>query len=123
MLVTDTQIVKVAGAFLPRAMLSVLTVVPLACQLAVPGHFRLRSRTEKKANIKKVYTLMLCSLAARSYSYAQQIVEKEGVTGLMGRGLGTKLISNGMQVRICVCVVHLCACAGTRMLTTLVCDL
>ena len=30
---------------------------------------------------------------------AQEIVDKEGVLGLMGRGLKTKLLANGMQVR------------------------
>lgn len=27
----------------------------------------------------------------------QGILEKEGISGLLGRGLGTKLISNGLQ--------------------------
>jgi hypothetical protein len=31
--------------------------------------------------------------------HMQMVVEKDGVLGLFGRGLKTKIISNGMQVR------------------------
>ena len=45
------------------------------------------------------WRVFLANFQPLSFS-TQQIIEKEGVTGLMGRGLGTKLISNGMQVQI-----------------------
>ena len=44
---------------------------------------------------------MLCPL------YLQMVVEKDGVIGLFGRGLRTKILSNGLQVRClpaCCCV-------------------
>jgi hypothetical protein len=37
-----------------------------------------------------------CTRAPR----AQEIVKKDGVSGLFFRGLGTKLIANGMQVGV-----------------------
>lgn len=50
--------------------------------------------------------------------HMQMVVEKDGVLGLFGRGLKTKIISNGMQVRWQGCSRYLqravLCCAAVR---------
>uniref|UniRef100_A0A7S3VMZ8 Mitochondrial carrier protein n=1 Tax=Dunaliella tertiolecta TaxID=3047 RepID=A0A7S3VMZ8_DUNTE len=49
-------------------------------------------------SIRVIKTSKQASTVPITYTeVVKQVLEKEGVAGLMGRGLGTKLISNGMQ--------------------------
>lgn len=55
--------------------------------------------------------------AATTISYAQcvrDIIAKDGIAGLMFRGLRTRILANGLQVRSAAACGHVCDCAAVQ---------